>query len=89
MYKRQLLQSAKLARKYHVRLHTHLAETKDEERYTLDRYGLRPLAYLESLGWVDVYKRQDYECIPRAQKAHGRVGAGRSAAGKEDQEEAL
>ena len=47
-----LLQSAKLARKYHVRLHTHLAETKDEERYTLDRYGLRPLAYLESLGWV-------------------------------------
>ena len=47
-----LLQSAKLARQYHVRLHTHLAETKDEERYTLDRYGLRPLAYLESLGWV-------------------------------------
>lgn len=47
-----LLQSAKLARQYHVRLHTHLAETKDEERYTLDRYGLRPLAYLESLDWV-------------------------------------
>ena len=47
-----LLQSAKLARQYHVRLHSHLAETKDEERYTLDRYGLRPLAYLESLGWV-------------------------------------
>ena len=47
-----LLQSAKLARQYHVRLHTHLAETKDEECYTLDRYGLRPLAYLESLGWV-------------------------------------
>lgn len=47
-----LLQSAKLARQYHVRLHTHLAETKDEECYTLDRYGLRPLAYLESLGWA-------------------------------------
>ena len=47
-----LLQSAKLARQYHVRLHTHLAETKDEECYTLDRYGMRPLAYLESLGWV-------------------------------------
>ena len=47
-----LLQSAKLARQYHVRLHTHLAETRDEEHYTLDRYGLRPLAYLESLGWV-------------------------------------
>ncbi|MFR5422599.1 MAG: hypothetical protein ACLTG4_12100 [Oscillospiraceae bacterium] len=28
---------------------THTFETKDEERYTLDRYGLRPFAYLESL----------------------------------------
>ena len=47
-----LRQSAILARQYGVRLHTHLCETRDEERYTLDRYGLRPLAYLESLGWV-------------------------------------
>ena len=47
-----LRQSAILARDLGVRLHTHLCETKDEERYTLDRYGLRPLAYLESLGWV-------------------------------------
>ncbi|MBQ6432318.1 MAG: 8-oxoguanine deaminase [Oscillospiraceae bacterium] len=47
-----LKQSAILARQYGVRLHTHLCETKDEENYTLSRYNMRPLAYMESLGWV-------------------------------------
>ena len=47
-----LRQSALLARQYKVRLHTHLCETKDEERYTLERFGLRPLAYMERLGWL-------------------------------------
>ncbi len=47
-----LRESAKLARKLHVRLHTHLAETKDEENYTLERFGMRPLEYMESLGWM-------------------------------------
>lgn len=47
-----LRESAVLARQYGVRLHTHLCETKDEERYTLERVGLRPLAYMETLGWV-------------------------------------
>lgn len=47
-----LKESAALARELGVRLHTHLAETKDEENYTLDRYGMRPLDYMESLGWV-------------------------------------
>lgn len=47
-----LKESAKLARKLHVRLHTHLAETRDEENYTLEHFGMRPLEYMESLGWV-------------------------------------
>ena len=47
-----LRESACLARDRKVRLHTHLCETKDEEEYTLSRYGLRPLAYMETLGWV-------------------------------------
>ncbi len=47
-----LRESAKLARQRGVRLHTHLCETRDEERFTLERFGLRPLAYMESLGWV-------------------------------------
>jgi cytosine/adenosine deaminase-related metal-dependent hydrolase len=45
-------ESAALARAYHVRLHTHLAETLDEERFCLDSFGLRPLAYVESLDWT-------------------------------------
>jgi cytosine/adenosine deaminase-related metal-dependent hydrolase len=35
-----------------VRLHTHLAETVDEEHYCAERFGQTPLAYMESLGWV-------------------------------------
>ena len=45
-------ESAKLARSLGVRLHTHVAETKDEEQFTLEKFGMRPLAYMESLGWV-------------------------------------
>ncbi|MBE7007846.1 MAG: 8-oxoguanine deaminase [Ruminococcaceae bacterium] len=47
-----LRESAKLARQYGVRLHTHLCETKDEEDYMLAREGVRPLAYMEKLGWL-------------------------------------
>ena len=47
-----LRESAALARSLGVRLHTHLAETRDEEEYTKSKFGLRPLAYLESLGWL-------------------------------------
>ena len=47
-----LKQSAILARQYHVRLHTHLCETKDEENYMLAREGMRPLAFMETLGWL-------------------------------------
>lgn len=47
-----LRESAKLARQYHVRLHTHLCETLDEEKFTLETTGLRPLAYMEKLGWI-------------------------------------
>ena len=45
-------QSAALARQYGVRLHTHLAETKDEENYMIEKYGKRPLEVMQDLGWV-------------------------------------
>jgi len=46
-------ESARLARGYpNARLHTHLAETLEEERYCLARFGLRPFEYAESLGWL-------------------------------------
>jgi 8-oxoguanine deaminase len=45
-------ESAQLARSYGVRLHTHVAETLDEEHYTLERVGLKPVAYMASLEWM-------------------------------------
>lgn len=45
-------ESARLARACNVRLHTHLCETLDEERYTLEHFQMRPVAYLETLGWI-------------------------------------
>ncbi|MCH8854404.1 MAG: 8-oxoguanine deaminase [Planctomycetes bacterium] len=46
-----------LARSLGVLLHTHAAETKDEEKYCLERFGVRPIAYLHEHGWLgpDVY----------------------------------
>ena len=45
-------QSALLARALGVRLHTHLAETLDEEQFCLEKFGHRPVAYMEHLGWI-------------------------------------
>ncbi|UTW47974.1 8-oxoguanine deaminase [Bacterioplanoides sp. SCSIO 12839] len=45
--------SAVLAEKYKVGLHTHLAETEDENNFCLKMFGLRPLDYLESVGWLN------------------------------------
>jgi 8-oxoguanine deaminase len=45
-------ESAALARQYGVRLHTHLAETVDEEQFCLETFGHRPVAYAEALDWA-------------------------------------
>lgn len=44
--------SAALARELGVRLHTHLAETIDEEEFCIANFGLRPVAYMETLDWL-------------------------------------
>jgi len=44
--------SATLAREYGVHLHTHLAETQDEEVFCIEKSGLRPVAYMEKLSWL-------------------------------------
>lgn len=44
--------TAELAREHGVRLHTHLAETKDEDEYCQSMYGCRPAEYLRRLGWL-------------------------------------
>jgi len=45
-------QSAKLAREYGVHLHTHLAETEDEEQFCMQMFGHRPVGYMQEVDWV-------------------------------------
>jgi len=45
--------SAELAAQYDVGLHTHLAETEDENNFCLQMFGQRPLDYLDSVGWLN------------------------------------
>jgi cytosine/adenosine deaminase-related metal-dependent hydrolase len=47
-----LTESAALARASGVRLHTHLAETADEDAYSAEHFGCTPAEYLDSLGWL-------------------------------------
>jgi cytosine/adenosine deaminase-related metal-dependent hydrolase len=44
--------SAELARRLKVRLHTHVAETLDEERFCIERFGRRPMELMGDLGWT-------------------------------------
>jgi len=46
-------ESAELARKLGLTLHTHLAETVEEEEYCRELYGYTPVEYLGRLGWLD------------------------------------
>ena len=45
--------TAALAERLNVRLHTHLAETEDENRFCQEIYNCRPLDYLEDCGWLN------------------------------------
>ena len=51
--KRLMVESAELARRLGLALHTHLAETVEEEEYCQGIFGCRPVEYLEQLGWLD------------------------------------
>ncbi|MEK7232683.1 MAG: 8-oxoguanine deaminase [Elusimicrobiota bacterium] len=46
-------ETAAQAKRWGVRIHTHLCETLDEEAYCLEKYKLRPIDFLESLGWIN------------------------------------
>ena len=50
---RLMTESAALARRLGLQLHTHLAETVEEEAYCRQLYGCSPVEYLDSLGWLD------------------------------------
>ena len=47
-----MAESAALARRLGLQLHTHLAETAEEDAYCRELYGCTPVEYLEQLGWT-------------------------------------
>src|SRR4051794_10624843 len=51
--KRLMVESAEQARRLGLKLHTHLAETVEEDAFCLQLYGCRPVEYLEEVGWLD------------------------------------
>jgi 8-oxoguanine deaminase len=71
-------QSAELARQYGVQLHTHLAETEDEETFCLEMFGFRPVGYMESLNWVgnDVWFAHSVHVNQVEIQTYARTGCG-------------
>jgi cytosine/adenosine deaminase-related metal-dependent hydrolase len=71
-------ESAELARRLGLRLHTHLAETVEEEEYCQELFGCRPVEYLEELGWVagDVWCAHCVHLSTDDIDAFGRAGVG-------------
>ena len=71
-------EAAQLARRRNVRLHTHLAETGDEEEFCLEKFGVRPVEYLAELGWLgdDVWLAHCVHLDETEVSQFGRTGTG-------------
>lgn len=71
-------ESAHLARAYQVRLHTHLAETRDEEDFCMQKFGHRPVEYAERLEWLgeDVWFAHSVWVNDEEIEQYGRTGTG-------------
>jgi 8-oxoguanine deaminase len=76
--KELMAESAELARRLGLRLHTHLAETVEEDAYCGELYGCRPVEYLEQLGWVagDVWCAHCVHLSGEDVEAFARAGVG-------------
>ncbi len=48
-----MVKTLEFAQKHDVLIHTHLAETEDEEKFCIDNFGLRPVDYMEKIGWLN------------------------------------
>ena len=71
-------QSAELAREYGVHLHTHLAETADEEDFCLEKFGHRPVAYMQEVNWIgeDVWFAHSVHVNQEEVKLYAKTGCG-------------
>jgi cytosine/adenosine deaminase-related metal-dependent hydrolase len=71
--------TAGMAKKLGVRMHTHLAETKDEEAFCRKLFKMRPLEYMESVGWVEEGNAWFAHCVyinEAEAKRMGKTGTG-------------
>ncbi|WP_199513643.1 8-oxoguanine deaminase [Nucisporomicrobium flavum] len=75
---RLMREAADLARRRGVRLHTHLAETADEEDFCREKFGCTPVEYAESLGWLgdDVWLAHGVHLDDAAVARLGATGTG-------------
>ncbi len=73
-----MAETALLARRHGVRLHTHLAETHDETSYCVDLFGVHPVDYLERVGWLadDVWLAHGIQFEPEEINRLGAAGVG-------------
>ncbi|HWQ21465.1 MAG TPA: 8-oxoguanine deaminase, partial [Clostridia bacterium] len=85
-------QTAALAEKEDVLVHTHLAETQDEEEFCLQTFGFRPVDYMEEVNWltprswfahivwasdVDIHKLSEHKCgMAHCPSSNMRLGSG-------------
>jgi cytosine/adenosine deaminase-related metal-dependent hydrolase len=71
-------QSAALAREYGIQLHTHLAETQDEEQFCIQQFGYRPVEYMDTLNWIedDVWFAHSVHVNDAEIKLYAKTGCG-------------
>ncbi len=71
-------ESAQMARRHGVHLHTHLAETQDEEAFCRQMFGYRPVAYMQSVDWVgeDVWFAHSVHVNQEEIEVYAKTGCG-------------
>ncbi len=71
-------ESAKLAREYGLHLHTHLAETEDEDEFCLEQFGYKPVAYMQQVDWIgeDVWFAHSVHVNQEEIDLYARTGCG-------------
>ena len=76
--KELMAETAEFARRRNVRLHTHMAETVEEEQFCLELFGVRPVEYLEQVGWLgdDVWLAHCVHLDEREVRRFGETGTG-------------
>jgi cytosine/adenosine deaminase-related metal-dependent hydrolase len=72
--RRLMEETAEMARRLDVRLHTHLAEVTDEDDYCLEVYGCRPVQFFEDVGWLSA-RSWVAHCVHANSDEIGQLGA--------------